>query len=59
LLYLSKTSRKGEQLLDVKIWAYAWELDKDRNLTPYQHLQTHAAFAFGVAAGGDVPQVVL
>jgi hypothetical protein len=35
-----------------------WESNKDEDLTPYQHLQAHAAFAFGIAAGGDVPQVV-
>jgi hypothetical protein len=35
-----------------------WELDEDEDLTPYQRLQAHAAFAFGTAAGGDVSQVV-
>jgi hypothetical protein len=29
------------------------------DLTPYQRLQAHAAFAFGIATGADVPQVVL
>jgi hypothetical protein len=35
-----------------------WESDKDEDLTLYQRLQDHAAFAFGIAAGGDVLQVV-
>jgi hypothetical protein len=33
--------------------------NKYGSLTPYQRLQIHAAFAFGVAASGDVPQVML
>jgi hypothetical protein len=28
------------------------------DLTAYQRLQTHEAFAFGTATGGDVPQVM-
>jgi hypothetical protein len=27
---------------------------EDKDLTAYQHLQAHAAFAFGRATGGDV-----
>jgi hypothetical protein len=27
--------------------------------TSYQRLQSHAAFAFGLAASGDVPEVML
>jgi hypothetical protein len=32
---------------------------EDKDLTAYRHLQTHAAFAFSTAAGGDVPQIML
>jgi hypothetical protein len=31
----------------------------DKDLTAYQHLQPHAAFAFGTATGGDVLQIML
>jgi hypothetical protein len=31
---------------------------EDEDLTAYQRLQVHAAFAFGTATGGDVPQVM-
>jgi hypothetical protein len=27
--------------------------------TSYQHLQSHAALTFGLAASGDVPEVML
>jgi hypothetical protein len=32
---------------------------EDKDLTAYRHLQAHAAFAFGAAASGDVPQIML
>jgi hypothetical protein len=35
------------------------ESNKDGSFTPYQRLQVHAAFAFGMAAGGDVSQIML
>jgi hypothetical protein len=35
------------------------ESDRDGSLTPYERLHVHAAFAFGVVASGDVPQVML
>jgi hypothetical protein len=35
-----------------------WKSDEDEDLTPYQRLQAHVAFAFGTAAGCDVVQVV-
>jgi hypothetical protein len=35
-----------------------WESDEDEDLTPYQRLQAHTAFAFSTAASSDVSQVV-
>jgi hypothetical protein len=35
-----------------------WDLDKNEDLTPYQRLQAHVAFAFGTAVDGDVSQIV-
>jgi hypothetical protein len=35
------------------------ESNKDDDLTPNQRLQAHVAFAFSMAAGGDVSQIVL
>jgi hypothetical protein len=32
---------------------------EDKDLTAYRHLQAHAAFAFGTATSGDVPQIML
>jgi hypothetical protein len=32
--------------------------NEGEDLTAYQRLQTHAAFAFGNAMGGDVPQIM-
>jgi hypothetical protein len=31
----------------------------DKDLTTYYHFQDHAAFAFGIRMGSDVPQVML
>jgi hypothetical protein len=31
----------------------------DKDLTAYHHIQAHAAFVFGAATGGDVPQIML
>jgi hypothetical protein len=31
----------------------------DKDLTAYRHFQAHAAFAFGTAMGGDIPQIML
>jgi hypothetical protein len=30
----------------------------DKDLTAYHRLQVHAAFAFGIATSGDVPQIM-
>jgi hypothetical protein len=35
------------------------ESNRDGDLTPNQRLQAHAALAFGMAAGGDVSQIML
>jgi hypothetical protein len=35
------------------------ESNREGDLTPNQHLQAHAAFAFGMAGGSDVSQIVL
>jgi hypothetical protein len=35
------------------------ESNEDGDLTPNQRLQAHAIFAFGMAAGGGVSQIVL
>jgi hypothetical protein len=32
---------------------------EDADLTAYRHLQAHTVFTFGIATGGDVPQIVL
>jgi hypothetical protein len=58
LLYLSEISEEGNSCQE-KIWDWVRESNKDDDLTPNQHLQAHVAFAFGIATGGDVPQVVL
>jgi hypothetical protein len=58
LLYLSEISEEGNSCQE-KSWDWVRESNKDDDLTPYQRLQAHAAFAFGIATGGDVPQVVL
>jgi tRNA(Met) C34 N-acetyltransferase TmcA len=52
LLYLSEISEEGNSC-QVKIWDWVRESNKDGDLTPYQRLQAHAAFAFGIATGGD------
>jgi hypothetical protein len=57
-LYLSETSEEENSLLNVRSEVCMWESNEDEDLTPYQRLQAHAAFAFGTAAGGDVSQVV-
>jgi hypothetical protein len=58
LLYLSKISEEWNSCQE-KIWDWVQESNKDDDLTPNQRLQAHAAFVFGIATGGDVPQVVL
>jgi hypothetical protein len=59
LLYLSETSKGKEQLLEYEDLSLSMESNKDGSLTLYQRLQSHVAFAFGVAASSDVPQVML
>jgi hypothetical protein len=54
-----KHMKKGNRFsLNVGSETYTRESNNDEDLTPYQSLQAHVAFAFGTAAGGDVPQVV-